>query len=64
MALLGTWRRHRRVVPAAIPDSECLVSPFVVVAAVGEDHESEENDEDQGWRRHRVSVAALRRVRG
>jgi hypothetical protein len=35
MALLGTWRRVRRLEPAAIPDSECLVLPFVVVAAVG-----------------------------
>jgi integrase len=26
MALLGTWRRHRRAAPVAIPDSECLVA--------------------------------------
>jgi len=26
--------------PPAIPDSECLVSPFVVVAAVGNDNDS------------------------
>jgi hypothetical protein len=36
MALLGTWRRVRRLAPAAIPDSECLVLPFVVVAVVGD----------------------------
>jgi hypothetical protein len=36
MALLGTWRRIRPVAPVAIPDSECLVLPFVVVAAVGD----------------------------
>jgi hypothetical protein len=40
MALLGTWRRFWPTLPAAIPDSECLVLPFVVVAAVGNGDDS------------------------
>jgi transposase len=40
MALLGTWRRFRPWWLAVIPDSECLVLPFVVVAAVGNDYVS------------------------
>jgi hypothetical protein len=51
MALLGTWRRIQRVALAAIPDSECLVLPFAVVAAVG-DHQRLEGTkhEDQDRR--------------